>query len=145
MSSHPTGLPASRIVAAGLGLALALSLAATVADPPRAAAQASRAGWRTHAGGDEILALAIDPNDPERLWAGTEGGGVVWWDLAHDTFVQHVFPTEAGLVSNDVYDIAFDDAGNAWLATGRGVTLAPTAGAWTPFPTDDIPGDAPPA
>ncbi len=141
MSSHPTGLPASRIVAAGLGLALALALAAAVADPPRAAAQASRAGWRTHAGGDEILALAIDPNDPERLWAGTEGGGVVWWDLAHDTFVQHVFPTEAGLVSNDVYDIAFDDAGNAWLATGRGVTLAPTSGAWTPFPTDDIPDE----
>jgi ligand-binding sensor domain-containing protein len=75
-----------------------------------------------HAGGDEILALVVDPVDPDRLWAGTEGGGVVIWDLRTGQFRQHLAPTQPGLASNVIYDIAFDAEGASWLATADGVT-----------------------
>lgn len=116
-----------------LGLGLAPRPAA---EPARA--QGGTASWTTFAGGDEVLALAIDPSDGDRLWAGTEGGGVVVWDLAAaGEFQQYLFPTQPGLGSNQVYDIAFEgQTGEAWLATAAGVTLAARAG-WTGYLPDD--------
>ncbi|MBK6768553.1 MAG: hypothetical protein IPG72_05890 [Ardenticatenales bacterium] len=103
---------------------LALSLA-LLAPPPAAAQQGTMqdpASWLTLANGDEILAAAVNPVDG-RLWVGTEGGGLVVWEPGQRTFSQYVFPNQRGLLSNNVFDIAFDrQTGDAWLATEMGLT-----------------------
>lgn len=88
--------------------------------------------WRSYASGDEILALGSPPGATGQLWAGTEGGGLLIWDLGRATFEQYLFPQQPGLLSNVVHDLAFDSAGNAWLATGEGVTRVPAGlgGSW---------------
>lgn len=106
--------------------------------PAALRAQSDPADWTSLAGGDEILALAIDPSDPDRLWAGTEGGGLLIWDLPGGSFEQHLFPSRSGLLSNEVYDIAFDGLGDAWLATGLGVTQV-QAGRWIAHPIGEDP------
>lgn len=122
-----------RIVAA----CLVVGAAATHLPAPPAAAQvvgipalpplhhpADATAWRTFASGDEVLTLQADPRDANRLWAGTESAGVVVWDALAGTFAQFVAPAQAGLPSNRVYDIAFDAADTAWLATAGGVVRA---------------------
>jgi len=116
---------AGLVVVAGLGALRERDLAR--AQP--ASDLLARANWTTMAGGDEILALAVDPRDPARVWAGTEGGGVVVWRHTAARpdawgFTQHLFPAADGPAGNIVRDIAFDGAGRAWLATSQGVTLA---------------------
>lgn len=100
---------------------------ASAADPaptPRRPALSDPTLWRTLAHGDEVLALALDPKAPGLLWAGSEDGGVVVWDLFRGTFEQHVAPQTGGLPSNRVFDIAFDPVtGDAWVATDRGVAV----------------------
>lgn len=108
------------------------SLAGAQTSPPIPPDLADRANWTTFAGGDEVLALAADPTDGSRLWAGTEGGGVVVWDLAARTFASHRFPAADGPAGNVVRDIAFGAGGIAWLATSGGVTRAGGA-AWKQF------------
>lgn len=112
-----------RMTRAGCG-ALALSLA-LLTTPPAAAQQATMqdpASWQTMANGDEILAAAVNPIDG-RLWVGTEGGGLVVWEPGQRTFSQYLFPNQRGLLSNNVFDIAFDrQTGDAWLATEMGLT-----------------------
>jgi len=124
-------------------LGVAMACAGLLAIEPRAAiAQRDRLDdWRTIANGDEIVALAVNPLEPTELWSGTEGGGVVVWRLGESgsgvsaSFRHYLFPNEPGLLPNDVYDIAFDsETGEAWLATGRGVTHATGdsgSGRWT--------------
>lgn len=119
------------VVAAGL-----VALRAAPPTPPARAQSAAdlraRANWTTIASGDEILSLANDPLDPRRVWAGTEGGGVVVWRRTGErtntsaswSFSQHLLPAPDGPAGNIVRDIAFDTAGRAWLATNGGVTLA---------------------
>ncbi|MEO8082622.1 MAG: two-component regulator propeller domain-containing protein [Ardenticatenales bacterium] len=94
---------------------------------PTAAAQSvplhDLLSWTTFANGDEVLAEAVSPVDG-RLWVGTEGGGLVVWDADRRTFEQFLFPNSRGLLSNTVYDIAFDArTGDAWLATAMGVAF----------------------
>lgn len=104
--------------------------------------QDARAGWTTLASGDEVLAVAVDPAQANVLWAGTEAGGLVRWDVAARTYTQHLYPAQPGLDSNQIRDIAFDATGNPWLATARGVTFA--GGTWRTYheadglPTEDI-------
>jgi len=112
--------------------------------------------WTTHAHGDEVLVLAVNPADAMEVWAGTEGGGVIIWrapdvepsrkadaarasadggaslpTLAAPSFRQHIYPGQPGLASNTVYDIAFEsDGASAWLATEGGLTHATARGAW---------------
>jgi len=92
--------------------------------------------WRTHASGNEIQVVAVDPRNPSRVWVGTEGGGVVIWDLVYGAgtvtgdYVQVLAPAEPGLRANTIHDIAFDPtSGDAWLATDHGVTHV-AAGTW---------------
>ncbi len=93
--------------------------------------------WRTLAHGDEVLALALDPNEPGRLWAGSEDGGIIIWDLFRGTFEQHVAPQQIGLPSNRIYDIAFDPRnGDAWIATDRGVATV-RDGEWQAWTTGE--------
>lgn len=90
--------------------------------------------WRSHAGGDELLVLAAEPGG-SRLWAGTEGGGLLVWDPARASFEQFLFPQQEGLRSNVIHDLAFDGRGFVWLATSEGVSRAPAGlgGAWESF------------
>ena len=115
------------IVAAGALLAAARPAAAQISGIPALPPlhhPADPAAWRTFASGDEVLTLQADPRDANRLWAGTESAGVVVWDALAGTFAQFAAPAQAGLPSNRVYDIAFDPAGTAWLATAGGVVRA---------------------
>ncbi|MBK8541506.1 MAG: PEP-CTERM sorting domain-containing protein [Ardenticatenia bacterium] len=112
------------------------SLARPVARPAVAADPLLDTGrWQTYAGGDEILALGSPPGATGQLWSGTEGGGLLVWDLGRETFEQFLFPQQAGLLSNVIHDLAFDARGNAWLATGEGVSRVPTSlgGAWQAY------------
>ncbi len=106
--------------------ALFLVVSALLANPPLAGhAQPTAGAWRTFANGDEVLVLAMNPAKAGELWAGTEGGGLVVWDTTARTpaFEQFLHPQQAGLKSNDVYDLGFDTRqGVAWLATGAGVS-----------------------
>ncbi len=107
--------------------------------PQGVEAQDTMSGWMTIAGGDEIICLAVDPQDPGLLWAGTEGGGVVMWDIYSSPAVvvdQFLFPNEPGLRSNTINDIAFGPD-ETWLATSAGVTRATTAGDWVTYDTYD--------
>ena len=124
-----------RPVLGAIFLVLALA-GATGARAGDVRAQEGVSDWRTVAGGDEVLSLAIDPFDSNRLLAGTEGGGLVEWDLATGEYQQRVYPTQPGLLSNDVRDIVFDARGRAWLATPSGVVLAGD-GSWRTYGTDD--------
>ncbi len=126
------GRRAPRAACGALGVAVCALLSGPAAPPVSRAARdpghpgdpRDRARWTTIANGDEILALAADPTSPSRLWAGTEGGGVVVWDVRTGAFEQHAFPAPDGAAANVVHDIAFDAAGTAWLATSAGVTHA---------------------
>ncbi|MCB9176763.1 MAG: hypothetical protein H6648_06340 [Caldilineae bacterium] len=113
---------------------LPLVLAGTSASPVHA--QVGPDNWRTLAGGNEVLALATDPSDANVLWVGSEGGGLLRWNLRQGGFEQYLFPQTPGLLSNDVYDIAFDAAGEPWLATAEGVTHARTNGDWVTYGVD---------
>ncbi len=133
--------PIARRVALRAGPLALLGTGLLAAPPPAVIlAQSGTASWQTFAGGDEVIALAVNPVDPRQLWAGTEGGGVVVWDLgAKGSFQQHLFPMQPGLGSNTVYDIAFDPhTGEAWLATAAGVTRA-AGSPWTAYPVGDDP------
>lgn len=102
------------------------------------------AAWSAHASGDEVLALAIDPRQPDIVWSGTEGGGAIAWNRRTGAFAQHAFPNQMGMPSNRVQDIAFGRVpGEAWLATEGGVarTSGATWTAWTSadgLPEDDV-------
>lgn len=143
---RPRTAPRARSLAAlAAGLLAALALALLPA-PDAAAQWDDPTLWRTMASGDEISALAIDPSDPGRLWAGTEGGGVVIWELSAaadevtGSFRQVLSPNEPGLRSNTVHDIAFDAAtGDVWLATENGVTRAAGAQWSTELYEDGMP------
>jgi ligand-binding sensor domain-containing protein len=101
-----------------------LSLAVLIASlflPATASAAAPE--WQSIANGDDVLALAFAPGEPNVLWSGTEGGGLVRWNLADGSFSQSLFPNQPGLAGNNVRDIAFAPDGSAWLAVpGGGVT-----------------------
>lgn len=125
------------VLALGLTL-LALPLGPAAPAPAREAAQASASQWMTYASGDEVLALAVGPDG--RLWAGSEGGGVVVWDADFGDFEQHLFPGPEGLPANDVRAVALAPDGSAWLATPVGVTHAEGA-RWRTYGTaDGLPG-----
>ncbi len=62
-----------------------------------------------------VNALAIDARD--RLWAGTEEGGVSVWE--GDRW--RTYTTDDGLPSNKIYGLTVDAAGNVWAATWEGV------------------------
>ena len=109
-----------RACVGALAVAGATAAAAPAAAQPAAVFDLS--SWTTIANGDEVVAAAVNPIDG-RLWVGSEGGGLVIWNEAGTGFDHFVFPGQPGLLSNTIYDIAFDARnGDAWLATEYGVT-----------------------
>lgn len=69
-------------------------------------------------GFDRVICLFEDSRN--RLWAGTEGGGVSVYCPNEDVF--RVYTTEDGLPNNVVYKIVEDDRNQLWLSTNRGLS-----------------------
>ncbi|MCF0183828.1 MAG: response regulator [Bacteroidaceae bacterium] len=57
----------------------------------------------------------------DRLWLGTEGGGLYLYDIR--TRETKIFTTADGLPSNEVYGILGGHDNRLWLSTGAGLTM----------------------
>lgn len=60
-------------------------------------------------------------NDDNTAWLGTEGGGLILYDLQNRTFKQYT--SEDGLPSNDIYSMSYDHTGRLWISTGQGIAV----------------------
>ena len=79
--------------------------------------------WETVANGDRITRIL---RDGDILWAATDGGGLVRWNLNSDEHRQFLAP-QNGLLSNVVSDLELTPDGNLWLATDRALTRINTS------------------
>ena len=68
---------------------------------------------------DLIGPTAVDPADPERLWIGTQTGGLVLWKPG--VGVVRRYDDESGLPSNTVTCLHADRRGGFWVGTERGL------------------------
>lgn len=67
-----------------------------------------------------IFSLGADPLSPSnKLWVGTNGGGLNSFDIASGKFKS--FTTADGLPNNVVYGILPDNQGNVWISTNNGL------------------------
>ncbi len=93
--------------------------------------------WRSLANGDRINHLERQGN---RLWAATDGGGLVAWDLADGSYLQVLAPQD-GLASNVVFDVAALPDGTIWAGTERGLSRRrPGETRFTTFTPAELPG-----
>ena len=114
-------------------LALILGLVPALIGSTASDVSAPQAGtWTTYANGDNVVALAIDGH---YLWAATNGGGVVRWDMTDGSYAQYLYP-QSGLASNNVRAIAIDGAGRVWAGTDRGVSVF-DGSTWTTYNADN--------
>jgi PAS domain S-box-containing protein len=76
--------------------------------------------------GGATYAIAGDPDRPsEVLWIGTEGSGLVRYDVPSRTFRRYPSGVEdrTGLCGRYVYAVGADSAGDLWIGTDRGVNV----------------------
>ncbi|HSJ67260.1 MAG TPA: two-component regulator propeller domain-containing protein [Anditalea sp.] len=66
---------------------------------------------------NNIICLTLDKKN--RLWIGTEGGGLAVYNSSSDDFTS--FRADKGLPSNIVYKIIEDDLQHLWLSTSNGL------------------------
>ena len=78
----------------------------------------------------EALCVAIDSTN--RVWFGTKSSGL--WILDDEEWSQ--YSSETGLPSNTVWDIEFDNADRAWVATGEGLVVI-DGDNWITYTTND--------
>lgn len=74
--------------------------------------------WESVANGDRITRLL---RQEDVLWAATDAGGLMRWDLNGDTHRQFLAP-QHGLLSNVISDLELTPDGILWLATDRALT-----------------------
>ncbi|SDK98468.1 Signal transduction histidine kinase [Catalinimonas alkaloidigena] len=79
----------------------------------------------------------------QRIWIGTDGSGLSWFDGETGTF-HRVLPPGAGAALNSVMGILEDRNGNLWLSTNRGIVkYHPNTEAFKQFDvTDGLQGTA---
>jgi ligand-binding sensor domain-containing protein/signal transduction histidine kinase len=70
---------------------------------------------------------ALHQQESEKMWIGTFGGGVQWWDMSG--LEMHTYPHDPGqfksLSDNKVVSISSDPSGSVWIGThGGGVNRA---------------------
>lgn len=92
--------------------------------------------WSVLAGGDEVLSLAA--GDDGRLWAGTEGGGLLRWD-ADGSFAQDLPGAGLPPIGTRIFAIAVAPDGAVWLAGSLGIARR-FDGRWTAYgPAEGLP------
>ncbi|MBN9297755.1 MAG: response regulator [Filimonas sp.] len=66
--------------------------------------------------------------DGDTLWIGTEGNGIVCYDMSHGTVLHHyLYQADGnGLADNDVRGVEKDIRGNIWMGTFRGLSVLNT-------------------
>ncbi|MBN1812970.1 MAG: hypothetical protein JXA14_14135, partial [Anaerolineae bacterium] len=78
----------------------------------------------------------VAPDGQGNVWIGTDYGlNVITADGAWETYQE-----SSGLLTPDVYDIAFDAGGNGWLLTPGyegGISVLMSDGSWTSYTPDD--------
>jgi ligand-binding sensor domain-containing protein len=107
-----------------LGILLSAALLTTAQGAPGAPDQRGTSGWVTHANADRANVLRAQANT---LWAGTQGGGLVGWNVEDETFVQLLYPQDR-LAGNEVQAIRIAPNGTLWVATTGGVSAYPPDG-----------------
>ncbi len=55
------------------------------------------------------------------FWIGTEGGGLLYFDPAHDKFVR--FSETEGLSNNSILRMLVDEKNNLWISTFNGISV----------------------
>jgi hypothetical protein len=89
----------------------------------------------------DMLNIAIDPNNPQRVFAGSWGTGLIEF---HENAVVNVYNAQNSSLQNNVYDptwlgiggVAFDDMGNLWVTNSSAADLLSvrkTDGTWRSF------------
>ncbi|CAL1519343.1 two-component regulator propeller domain-containing protein [Chitinophaga sp. MM2321] len=66
---------------------------------------------------------AIVEDNLNRLWIGTQQGGLNLYDSATQTFRHFSAKTEKGLASNNIREIKTDPAGKLWIGTQGGISI----------------------
>ena len=66
-----------------------------------------------------IFALQVTPDD--HLWIATESMGLLVYDLNTRQVIRHIAERN-GLASNTVLSIQFDEAGDCWVSTNKGLS-----------------------
>lgn len=70
---------------------------------------------------NDIFSICNDPFEPNKyLWIGTNGGGLNRFDKLTGRFFHYT--VSDGLPNNVVYGILFDDHGNLWMSTNKGLS-----------------------
>lgn len=97
--------------------------------------------WTNHVYSNDLDRIDAGPGGV--LWMGTNGGGVLDYDIAADLFGKH---TRVGqcLPENVIEDLAVNPRnGDVWVATQRGAAFRPAStqpdGAWQWFDADNSP------
>lgn len=68
--------------------------------------------------GKMVSCLLIDSR--QRLWAGTDGMGICYYDRENDTFAGHM-TTRDGLPNDVIYRLIEDNNGSIWGSTNKGL------------------------
>lgn len=71
--------------------------------------------------GSSLIDLSLDISDPDLLWIGTLGGGLIKWSKKTKTTVT-IYDTSDGLSNNSIGAVVPDSLGNIWLATFNGIS-----------------------
>jgi signal transduction histidine kinase/ligand-binding sensor domain-containing protein len=120
----------------GLGLLLGLSAAGSLAAPgPTSAAppvddlraEYSIRHWTPENGLPDSAVFGVTQTTDGYLWLGTRAGVVRFDGLVFTTFERANTPA---LPENVVLQVAADDRGNLWAATGRGLVVRRPTGHW---------------
>ena len=67
----------------------------------------------------ELTEICADPNDKNKFWIGSRGGGLIQWDITKG--LERIFTTDDGLPNNTVYCLVADKQGNLWCSTNKGI------------------------
>ncbi len=67
-----------------------------------------------------ILGIYPDPAAPQKVWVGTRGGGLHYFDSQKGT--SQIFTEKDGLADNVTYGILPDASGHLWISTNRGIS-----------------------
>ncbi len=67
-----------------------------------------------------LLMMINDPSNPEYLWIGSTGNGLIRFDKR--TGKSHAFTTDEGLPNNTIYAIVPDNNNNLWLSSNKGIS-----------------------